>query len=154
MQPPTAIIRQPKNRIAIERTRYWLLAVPGVLLLAAHLLPAPQNGSLAGLPALCPLKTLSGWPCPGCGLTRSLVSCAHGDWAGAFAFHPLGAIFYFGLWGALALGVLQALQRNRANSQNWVPQRAILFLSGAYAAAMILVWLIRLTGIVPYPPHF
>jgi hypothetical protein len=153
VESPNAVFLQPHNRAASIVMRHWLLVVPGVLLLAAHLLPVPQNGALAGLPAICPFRTFLGWPCPGCGLTRSLVLCAHGDWSQAFVFHPLGAVFYVGLWGALALGVLPAL-RGRASSRRRFSQRGILFASGAYAAAMIIVWLIRLSGILPYPPHF
>jgi hypothetical protein len=153
MESPNAVSLQLNHRAASAVARHWLLVVPGVLLLAAHLLPIPQNGALAGLPAICPFKTFIGWPCPGCGLTRSLVLCAHGDWAQAFIFHPLGAVFYFGLWGALALGVLPLL-RGRASSQHRFSRRGILFASGAYATAMIVIWLIRLLGIMPYPPQF
>jgi hypothetical protein len=149
MQSPNAIPLSQKSRALHTATRHWLLLVPGVLLLATHILPVPQNGALGGLPAICPLKTLSGWPCPGCGLTRSLVLCAHGDWAQAFVFHPLGIAFYFGLWGALALGVLPLTRIRRALSQ-----RALIFLCGAYAVTMVVFWLVRLAGILPYPSHF
>jgi hypothetical protein len=153
MQSPNAISLPQKNRAANAVARHWLLFVPGVLLLTAHLLPVPHNGTLAGLPTICAFKTFTGWPCPGCGLTRSVILCAHGDWSQAFVFHPLGISFYFGLWGALALGVLPLL-RGRVHPKRFFSQRGILFASGAYAAAMIIIWLIRLSGIVPYPPHF
>lgn len=42
------------------------------------------------LPAVCSLKRLSGLDCPGCGLTRSLISLAHGNVAQAWHFNPAG----------------------------------------------------------------
>lgn len=123
--------------------------MPGVLLLTARLLPLPRDGTLAGWPSMCPFRTLSGWPCPGCGLTRSLVLCAHGDWAQAFVFHPLGIVFYFGLWLALALGVLPLLGRSIV-----VSQRALIFFATTAITALLIVWIVRLTGLLPYPAHF
>jgi hypothetical protein len=35
-------------------------------------------------------QELFGVRCPGCGLTRSFVCLAHGDWAAAWAYHRLG----------------------------------------------------------------
>jgi len=37
----------------------------------------------------CLIKNTTGFPCPGCGMTRSYVSLLHGDVQGAFYYHPL-----------------------------------------------------------------
>ena len=37
----------------------------------------------------CPLYQLSGIPCPGCGMTRALVSACRLDFRAAFAHHPM-----------------------------------------------------------------
>jgi hypothetical protein len=40
----------------------------------------------------CHWRKLTGWPCPGCGLTRAADRFAHGDLPGAFSANPLGAL--------------------------------------------------------------
>jgi hypothetical protein len=131
------------------RRELLLPAVAGVLLLVAHLLPAPQQGTIGGLPTICPLKTLAALPCPGCGMTRSLVFSAHGEWAQAFQFHPLGPAAYGALWLALIIGVLLPRFKSRPVSPRW-----IFLLSGAGAASLGIAWLVRLAGVLPYPPNF
>ncbi len=37
----------------------------------------------------CPIKFLTGIPCPGCGMTRAILSALRLDFAEAFHFHPL-----------------------------------------------------------------
>ncbi|AIE87414.1 hypothetical protein OP10G_4046 [Fimbriimonas ginsengisoli Gsoil 348] len=46
-----------------------------------------------GLPP-CPSVLLFDRPCPGCGLTTSWTALMHGDFAHAFAAHPLGPLLY------------------------------------------------------------
>lgn len=56
------------------------------------------------LPGICVLKQTTGIPCPGCGLTRSVVSAVHGNWAASRRFHRLGPV-------VLVFVLLQVLYR-------------------------------------------
>jgi hypothetical protein len=42
------------------------------------------------LPETCQHLTATGRPCPSCGVTRSVVSALHGDFARSRSFHPAG----------------------------------------------------------------
>ena len=50
----------------------------GVYVFLAYLLHIP-----------CPFRYATGIPCPGCGMTRAYLLVFEGDFAGAFAMHPL-----------------------------------------------------------------
>lgn len=41
-----------------------------------------------GIP-LCTLKAITGWPCPGCGLTRGMWHWLHGHWVEAIRLNAL-----------------------------------------------------------------
>lgn len=43
-------------------------------------------------PVVCLFNKFTGWDCPGCGLTRAVVSFFAGDWILSFYFHPLGPL--------------------------------------------------------------
>ena len=42
------------------------------------------------LPPSCASRAIFGVPCPGCGLTRSFVYLAHGEWQASLEMHRLG----------------------------------------------------------------
>ncbi|MCC6176859.1 MAG: DUF2752 domain-containing protein [Chloroflexi bacterium] len=54
-------------------------------------LVVPPEAMTAG-PSFCPFKVMTGLPCPGCGLTRSVVFLLHGDLTASLYFHPLGIV--------------------------------------------------------------
>ena len=45
----------------------------------------------------CPIRHLTGIPCPTCGMTRSFMAIARGDWNQAFAHHLFGPVLFVGL---------------------------------------------------------
>jgi hypothetical protein len=46
---------------------------------------------------ICPFLTVTGLPCPFCGLTRSLLSLLQGELLKAFWYHPLGPVVWCGM---------------------------------------------------------
>ena len=79
------------------------LGLAGVMgLLVARFVP------VARLPVWrCALREHTGWPCPGCGLTRAAEGLAHLRLGFAFESNPLGALVGCLLAGAAVLGLLQ-----------------------------------------------
>jgi len=77
-----------------------------ILLFACILTPEGTQLRLGQitLPSTCTFKLVTGLPCPGCGLTRSLVAAAHGNWRQSVTYHRMGPVF-------LILLVLQSLYR-------------------------------------------
>lgn len=62
--------------------------VGGAMLAAAAVLPA-----LPGSPGLpCPLRTITGIPCPFCGMTTSVEATVHFQFGDALAANPAGIL--------------------------------------------------------------
>jgi hypothetical protein len=121
-------------------------AAPPLLALAL-LLPPPAAGgtSLAGLPNLCGFHYLSGGlSCPGCGITRAVVCCAHGLWTEAVAFHPLGPVVFAALLGVSVVRL--------GNLPVALPPWTVASASWAGVFALAAVWGARLAGWMPGPP--
>lgn len=71
---------------AAHEARVRQRTAAAVLALAA-VLPA---GRIDAGPVLCPVRRATGRPCPGCGLTRSLVRLVHGRLRAATQAHAFG----------------------------------------------------------------
>ncbi|HVP59313.1 MAG TPA: DUF2752 domain-containing protein [Myxococcaceae bacterium] len=90
--------------------RFTLLHALGLLgvmgLLVARFVP------VARLPFWrCAFREHTGWPCPGCGLTRAADGLAHLRFGFAFESNPLGALAGCLLAAAAVLGLLQWMFR-------------------------------------------
>ncbi|MES2465233.1 MAG: DUF2752 domain-containing protein [Armatimonadota bacterium] len=146
----------PVHRTGLSKTRLYgaaaRLGVAPIALLLAALMPLPVQGgkSLLGLPSLCIFHTLTGLPCPGCGITRSVVCCCHLRFADSVVYHPLGPVIF--AW--ILLAVLRRLPLPPA----WrirlpvVPPSLQAIAAIALAACLLVIWAARLTGQIPSPP--
>ena len=91
--------RRPAAAQASQRIHHAvILTVALVVLLSAALLEVRGQTQVAVfglvLPEVCLWRRMLGWNCPGCGLTRSFVSLAHGDVAAAWRFHLVGPLLF------------------------------------------------------------
>jgi len=116
--------------------------VAGLGLAALFLTPDPSGHGThcqLGLPP-CLAMWLLGLPCPGCGVTTSVVLAARGDFAAALANQPFGFAVFFGVvafagWALVAELTGRNLHAdvrllNRANV--WVPVAALLLAAWVY----------------------
>lgn len=113
---------------------------------AGFLLPATLTGYLwlkGGQPHLpgwsCPLRALTGIPCPTCFLTRATELALRGDLAGSFEQHIFGPVVALGLisWS------LSAIQRRQLMPGR--PRRRLTsWLMAATGISLMGYWLVRL----------
>lgn len=91
----------PVTSRADDRRRLFFAAGSAfVLVLAALLTTDGESVALAvggwtvESPHVCLFRHLTGLDCAGCGLTRSFVAVAHGDWSRAWTFHRMGPLLF------------------------------------------------------------
>jgi hypothetical protein len=81
------------NKISVNRK---ILGITGALF--ALVIPAIilwVNPHIEGDQSLCPFKLLTGFPCPGCGLTKSMIFFYEGDLSRSLSYHLFGPAFVF-----------------------------------------------------------
>ena len=101
----------------------------------------------------CPILKLTGISCPGCGMTRALISAVQFKFTDAFHFHPLWLLF---LIFALILTILYIFEKKRVFNV-FLFILVILFLiyfifyvSICYFYPRILLHLLTYTAVVIY----
>ena len=83
-----------------------------------------NNGSLESEQSFCPFKMLTGFPCPGCGITKSLVYLYEGELLKSIAFHLFGPVvlvlsIYFLIKLSLELYYKKPFFANIFNKKKW-----------------------------------
>lgn len=90
--PPSRELGDP---IATRRPTFDVIFSPTGRVLAPVFLALsvllPTNGLGVDI---CLMHRLTGLPCPGCGLTRSITSIGHGELSQAAAYHPFGLVIW------------------------------------------------------------
>ena len=93
----------------------------------------------------CPFAELTGLPCPGCGMTRSMLAMLRGDWGLVMRLHPFAP--FFALTGGFC-GLVSLIPLDMANR---VAAKVEVFESRTRLPAVILILfacfgLLRLLG--------
>jgi hypothetical protein len=89
----------------------------------------------------CLFLFVTGHPCPGCGMTRSVVSLAHGDLVESLRMHPLG-IALVGAAVASIAGTLVGLRRGEDPVMRFLDRRGPALVV-TLIVAFVVVWLVR-----------
>jgi hypothetical protein len=104
--------------------------------------------SLLGLPGwACPIKTVLGIPCPGCGLTRAMGELLSGDWRHALSTHAFAPIFL--LAGAILLAVTLLPNTPRTATISFISAfEKRTGISALVLISLLVYWCVRLSGLV------
>ncbi|MEI6359618.1 MAG: DUF2752 domain-containing protein [Synechococcus sp. ELA619] len=109
---------------------------------SGYLVPAALTGYLwlkGGWPELpglsCPLRALTGIPCPTCYLTRATCVSLRGDWLHALQLHAFGPL----VAAALLIWSVQAIRRRR-----FLPKELKAWHLVAFTFGLVAYWAIRM----------
>ncbi len=83
-------------RVSVQTDVLVLIAATLVIGLSVWMDASAEGVSFLGhsLPPLCTFKRLTGWDCPGCGLTRSFTFMGALQLRSAFSMHWLGPLLW------------------------------------------------------------
>jgi uncharacterized protein DUF2752 len=132
------------HRAAISRHREVFCAAAVVLVLSLVLDVRSDSRVVArgfpglALPQTCLSKALWNVKCPGCGLTRSMIHLAHGDWSASWHDHRLGAF----LAVVIALQIPYRLLALRRPDRPLIPVPVQNLLSYGLIALLASNWLV------------
>lgn len=120
------------------------VAAVGIALAGILQVEGETRISLLGttLPESCTWRVLMGWNCPGCGLTRSFVSLAHGNLGAGWHFNPAGTVLFAALVFQLPYRTWQLvrLHRGKPSYHHWLLEIQPIVL----ACLLMVSWLVRL----------
>jgi uncharacterized protein DUF2752 len=130
----------------VRHHRHMLVIACTVMVLAFELVEV-ADGRVAvrgfaryPLPESCLSRSLFGLNCPGCGLTRSVIHLAGGDWRASWRSHRLGGLFA----ALIALQVPYRLLALRRPDRPVIPTRWLVLFGYLLIAMLIGNWLIAL----------
>jgi hypothetical protein len=78
------------TNIKTQRKIYGIIGAFLTLMIPFFLIIFEQNKNLENEQSFCPFKMLTGFPCAGCGITKSLVYLYEGDLYKSLYYHILG----------------------------------------------------------------
>lgn len=100
-------------------------------------------------PTLCTFRRLTGWDCPGCGLTRSVVAFVHGDLSASLRAHPLGGAMIVGFLVLWTTALVAWARGGRLVSP--VGSKTPTWAFIAFFAVYLCVYALRLAGLLGGP---
>ncbi len=93
------------------------------------------------LDGTCAMITMTGYPCPNCGMTRSWISAARLHPLSALHYNPAGFLLFIGFSTTGIIGLVRLLT---GKASKWTPTvRTILWAVGLWMAVYLGSWFLR-----------
>ena len=99
--------------MAKPRKSYFQLIIWGVLIIVCIILYFIFDPNQQAWMPKCPLRLLTGWNCPACGLQRAWDALLHGRFVEALTYNYFIVIFFPYLLLLLIAEILKVLRRGR-----------------------------------------
>lgn len=150
-----ALVTRP-TVVSRMQARHVLGVLGGAILVAALLLDphrGPGQLRLLGfsVPVVgCAFRVITGYPCPSCGMTRSVCYTTRGDLGQAMQMHPVGPLFAVAM-GLQVVYLLLSLVVPAVARTSPDPTRVALAY-GALVTAMLVAGALRTLRFLPWPP--
>jgi hypothetical protein len=78
------------SSVKITRKIYGIAGALLILAFPYFIMLYNDNGHIETSQSLCPFKMVTGFPCPGCGITKSLIFLYEGNFSKSFYYHLFG----------------------------------------------------------------
>jgi hypothetical protein len=121
----------------------------GLLSLAFLCRTSEASVQIAGfqLPALCAFKLITGFDCPGCGITRALSMAIHGHFYQSYMMHIWGIPLFFVLLFQVPYRIVLAIQPDKRLSPLLKPEQR-KWLNGFIFGSLMLPWIAKTIAIL------
>ena len=96
----------------------------------------------------CPVRHWTGVICPSCGMTRSFMAIAHGDWRSAIDYHLFGPLLFIGFGLTIVQAILELSTNHRLQIFyiQWLKCRDFQLVM---LVSFLGYYLLRLTQVIP-----
>ncbi len=121
----------------VSRLLYLLLVGAGTLV--AFLMPLLPSQ----LP-LCLFRLMTGYPCAGCGMMRSVEAAVRGHFREAVEWHPLGLVLFVAAWVGAGLVGYELLTQRPLPWEAWLRRWGVV-VAWALFVTFLVLWLLRLS---------
>lgn len=142
-------VSQQRGRIE----HIWILALALIAVAGAFVLDLSAEGTIyftlgdggwkVQLPETCMSQRIFGISCPGCGLTRSFVAMAHGEFDLAIQANPVGPVLFVLCWLQIPYRILRYLGYSLSVDAGGRLSRPADLIIWILLCGLILMWLLR-----------
>jgi len=128
---PDIVAADELSDVDCLRQRHWVMLIvcAAVVVLSFSLMVFPDREHIAlqmapeyPLPDTCLARSIFDVKCPGCGLTRSFIMLADGDWRRSLGFHPLGWVLALAVLIQFPYRILSLVRRQQMFRTAIVPR--------------------------------
>jgi len=132
--------KKTTDRTERERAIHIVFTAGALCVLALSFILSPAGFMIY----TCTFKALTGCPCPGCGLTRSVINISHLNFLTAFRLNPMGYPIYLTLLFLSVYNFLPEKQRTLVDRFLIRHHRIWIIIGISGIALLISIWIFRM----------